>query len=166
MKLNKWHKEAFVTAVMADVPKVDHDEQARKLVNVWEKASIPPAVKKAMEQNPEWFERKNLYTPGRLNSVSAYAKEDGYHIRQEFPELWSQLEELATAKAAQATQLQHLQAKLTSTINGCSTLKQALEILPEFEKYLPSEEAKTASLPMVSGMVAELIAAGWPKAAA
>jgi len=151
---------------MADVPKVDYDEQALKLISDWETATMPAAIKRVIEECPDWIERQHLYTPGQLNNATAYAQKSGYHIRYAFPELWSQLEDLADAKQEQCNRRHDLESKLTSTINGCSTLKQALELMPEFEKYLPSEEAKTASLPMVSGMVAELMAAGWPKAAA
>jgi hypothetical protein len=32
MRLNKYDKDAFVAAVMADVPQVDYDEQAKTLL--------------------------------------------------------------------------------------------------------------------------------------
>lgn len=56
-------------------------------------------------------------------------------------------------------------ASVRSAIYGCSTLKQAKERLPEFEKYLPAERdgKYIPNLPAVANLVTEMMNAGWPK---
>jgi hypothetical protein len=52
--------------------------------------------------------------------------------------------------------------KIEAAIKGCRTLKQAKEQLPEFTKYLPKEAEVTRNVPVVTGLVEELSALGWP----
>jgi hypothetical protein len=68
-------------------------------------------------------------------------------------------EQRAEAKKAR----RELENKLHAVVAGCNTRKQLVEALPEFEKYAPQEPTKLAGLPAVSGVVADLVAAGWPK---
>jgi hypothetical protein len=45
-----------------------------------------------------------------------------------------------------------------------STRKALVDLLPEFEKYLPADEAKAiASLPAVANVLSDFVKAGWPK---
>ena len=48
---------------------------------------------------------------------------------------------------------------------GKTRYEQALEILPEFAKYLPQErDGKVIrSMPVIANLVADLMQAGWPK---
>lgn len=166
MNLNKYDKQAFVIAVMGDVPQVDFNAQAETLVRRWEKAQMPDAVAKAVELHPEWIGTKHLLLPGRLDNRQGIATDNGYRIRDTDPDTWSALEAISEKLKEQNQSRNNLQAKLTAVIETCRTLKQAKERLPEFEKYLPKERGPGAvdrSMPMVSNLVADLNAAGWPK---
>lgn len=49
-------------------------------------------------------------------------------------------------------------------ISACTTRKQAAEVLPEFEKYLPEDEPKALrTLPALANVAADFVKAGWPK---
>ena len=73
------------------------------------------------------------------------------------------LRPLAEQRAEARRARRELKDKLHVVVAGCNTRKQLVEALPEFEKYAPQETAKLAGLPAVSGVVADLVAAGWPK---
>jgi hypothetical protein len=162
MKLTKDDKQAFVSAVMDDVPQIDYNELARKLIMDWAIAKLPDYVKRAYDEG--WVETKHVSTPGLLSYV--YAPLQERVCQEDMPaELWAQLEVLADAMKEQKEKLRQLNESVAASITGCSTLKQAKERLPEFEKYLPADRDGTgiSNLPAISNTVAALVQAGWPK---
>jgi hypothetical protein len=73
---------------------------------------------------------------------------------------------LAVAKATQASDRDTLSAKLQAAANSVATRKALVELLPEFEKYLPADEgAACKTLPAVANLLADFSKAGWPKSA-
>lgn len=162
MNLNKYDREAFVRAVMDDVPSTDYVTQMRDLGTKTAVASLPPEVQVVLEKHPDYLERGSVGMPGR-NSL--YMVRPSYRILQDgYPEVWAELVELESKNREQAARREALEAKLKAIIEGCRTLKQAKERLPEFEKYLPAERGVTGTTNLpVANLVAELNAAGWPK---
>ncbi|MGG2044858.1 Nmad5 family putative nucleotide modification protein [Burkholderia gladioli] len=167
MRLSTHHREAFVRAVMDDVPQVDFDEQARVLVQKWATARLPAKLRALQREFSDYFQHESVWLPGSLNNVMCVTNtgsSDTAKRIKEDPDLHPLLNELSRAKTAQADARKVLRAKITSTIGMCSTLKQAHERLPEFAKYLPSLDAPVdRTVPMVANLVADLTAAGWPK---
>lgn len=164
MKLTKADKEAFVRAVMDDVPMVNHNEEAASLVMAEVIANLPEKVKTAYEAHPEWIKRDLINLPGCLRSM--YGPALGYTRASELSkELQERLEALAAAEKEQLRVRCELEQKVRAIINSCTTLKQAKERLPEFEKYLPAERGSfgTAQLPVVANLVTDLVNLGWPK---
>jgi hypothetical protein len=162
MRLNKYDKEAFVAAVMADIPMIDYDEQAKNLVQKAAYEAMPAKVKAVyQDKDTRQFLKTGFYhhSPGCLQNFYIYMPQDWKHG----DDLDKQLRELEEAKVEQEVKRNDMKAKLTGIINSCNTLKQAKELLPEFEKYLPEERQQTKSLPAVSGLVADLTKLGWPK---
>ena len=167
MRLTNSDRDAFVLAAMDDVPKVDYDEQAKKLVLDHLKEVLPVDLQNAIAKYPEWFEAKTIAMPGQLQDFATRLCNHSYSERflAQWPVLATPLRELAKAKAEQDTKRTLLSSSLRGAIYGCNTLKQALELLPEFAKYLPQErDGKVIrSMPVVANLVADLMAAGWPK---
>lgn len=163
MKLNNSDRDAFVHAVMKDVPEVDYQEQVNKLVIAAAVAKLPPKV-------------RAIWNDGELRG---FVKTDkcyripGYRLCNvmvpdtnfETPELATQVEVIACKAQEQKNLRQELRQKVNGLIYGCTTLKQATERLPEFVKYLPQDRDGTGviNLPAVSNVVADLAKAGWPK---
>jgi hypothetical protein len=56
-----------------------------------------------------------------------------------------------------------VQAKVSTAIKSCTTLKQLLDRFPEFTKYYPTKEEPTKNLPAVIDLAKDLKALGWPK---
>ena len=166
MKLTKHDRAAFVASVMNDVPTIDYREEAVALVMKRAVDALPPKVKAKWSDatlrgflrceqyrsvSSRWSSRWSIRTPDTEYTLTA--------------EDVAKLKELGDASSAQDARDAQLRADLTSAIAGCSTLKQAIERLPEFAKYLPPDRDATGvtSLPAISNVVAALVKAGWPK---
>ena len=165
MRLTNSMREAFIRAAMNDVPQVDYDGQARKLVTAAAAKlfadTFPGAdyekFKAAGWLNNTWFSTPTRYLP----SVCVHAPSDR-SIRSS--ELEAQLQELANAAKAQSAQRDELEQKLKAVAYSVTTREALAKALPEFEKYLPSApEAVAKNLPAVANLVADFTRAGWPK---
>lgn len=174
MNLNKSHRAAFVRAVMDDVPHHDFGEDYKALIfaDVLKQApkEILPLLQKeslrsyvlsgcnfvcptsTRKANRYWY-----YSELGFSSVSTYA---GYTKSAEVIEAEEKIMDLARD---QAVKREALESQVRGTIAACRTLKQALELLPEFAKYLPLEAERSTMLPAVANLSATLIEAGWPK---
>ena len=168
MKLTNYLRNAFVSAVMQDVPIKDFDGQIDK-VRVEAVAKELPEKLRAARLDPLlrcYFETRYLYVHDDFyvrvpSPLDTYSSDDGpthpsYRIKDA-------LRPLAEQKAEARRARRELEDKLHVVVAGCNTRKQLVEALLEFEKYAPQEPAKLAGLPAVSGVVADLVAAGWPK---
>lgn len=167
MKLTKSDREAFVRAVIDDVPTVDYQEQAETLVRSVALSTFPEDLRPMVTKYPDYFEDHYVWLPGQLqNRYFKIDKSCAYELfKGKFPEIWKQLSALAKQLEEQNERVRTLRQQLSGVIESCSTLKQAKERLPEFEKYLPQERngVAVANLPAISNLVTDLMAAGWPK---
>lgn len=167
MRLNKFDKDAFVTAAMDDVPKVDYDALAKKLVIDCLKASVPVDIQNAIAKYPDWFDADHVNMPANIGDF--YTTLTPRRIRWmdvvTDPKDVAKMQELAAASKAQYDERNTIERTLRSTIEGFSTLKSALAALPEFAKYLPTERDGKVdrSMPAVANLVTTMMKAGWPK---
>lgn len=163
MKLTKLDKDMIVTRVMQDVPSKDYQEQMRQLVIAWAVKQLPPAVKRIYDDNEL---RKYVHCH--------YGPVDGYYFTA--PGCWDAsgdraanqtlrlaINDLKAKLAEQTAERRDMRNKVVGVIYPCSTRKQLLDRLPEFEKYLPKEDAPSTNLPAVANVAADLTKAGWPK---
>lgn len=163
MRLTKFDKDAFVRAVLDDVPYVDYSEQARKLAMKHLISLLPENVRTAYHANPEWIRSNHVRLPNYLQDFHGPAP--GYVSYDSFPdELKEQLHTLSDAAKEQSNTRKTLEDKVTGLINSVTTLKAALKNFPEFAKYLPADRdaAGTVNLP-AANVIADLTNAGWPK---
>ena len=152
-------REAFVRAAMHDVPEIDYRAQAQKIVTEAAIAMMPELVKKAYDKHPECFALAPHYISGWGSFY--LPKPDGVS----FPhDVEMQLRTLHKASEKQGRERYELKNKLMSVALGCTTRKSLLAALPEFEKYLPAEEAPISrNVPALANVVTDFIKAGWPK---
>lgn len=165
MRLTKSDKEAFVRAVMDDVPQIDYDEIVRSKVHAWALSVMPDEVRTAYLKYPEYIETYCVSTPRWCTSVYAPVPAHVHDLATRAPELWEELIKLGEQKKEQTALHNSLEVKVTGLIETCSTLKRAKELLPEFVKYLPADRDTNgvlANLP-VANTVTDLMLAGWPK---
>lgn len=166
MKLTNYVRDAFIRAAMADVPKVDYEDQALKLVTAEFRALFDKTfsgLDRDALTNARWIVHRQYRTPQGLRNTAEYGPDDYDYIQYKMPALWTQLTKLGVKHSEQQGALNSLESKLRTITYGCSTRKALAAALPEFEKYLPPETATTRSLPVVANVVADFVKAGWPK---
>lgn len=157
MKLTNNLREAFVRAAMADVPKVDYTEKARDLINKLNKEYQVKAK----------IDKVDIM---RLTSTHLTVASQSFYVRgltdSEYAEVKAhpEVKNLSALNESQRKEHNSLEIKLAGAIAGCTTRKQAVEALPEFEKYLPEDAvAAMRSLPAIANVVTDFVKAGWPK---
>jgi hypothetical protein len=149
MRLNTYQKEAIVRAVMADVPLADdstiQDEAQAAIVK-----AMSPAVRKLYRENPKALRTEHVSDIFDRSSRSLIVGDAD--VSQTLAPWREAIEKRDEARR-----------KLKSVVNGCSTLKQLKTALPEFAKYMPTEEKPTANLPALANLAADFVKLGWPK---
>lgn len=164
MRMTKMLREAFVDAVLADVPEMDYRALYQRHLQEFVLKRLPDAVRKVYD-NPEARCYLVLTHPyaSNVGSLTVFC----YSAIEESPltvEESATLEYVRKLSEEQRDTQRALRSKLEAAIAGCSTVKSAHKLLPEFAKYLPSLEASTTpNLPAVANIVADLSKAGWPK---
>ena len=162
MKLTNYMRDAFVRAVMDDVPEVDYKQQIRDTAL---KAAVEamPAMLRAVWDDPVLRESFNTSYTRMTDCV--YERMPEYRgIEEALKAQTDVLEALHAKHHTQENQRYELRTKVKAVAYSAKTRKQLAEMLPEFEKYLPADEAAAIrTLPVVANVVAELVAAGWPK---
>jgi hypothetical protein len=162
MKLTKFHKEAFVSAVMADVPKIDyqalievavHEDVVRYLPDVFKEPYKDLKLRPFLHSSYH-----DSYRPSCAGLYSITTVLDYVPTKTGIPIL----EKLKKQATSQYDSLNDIRSKVAGTIEACSTVKMAREMMPKFEKYLPVEPVKGTILPAISNVVADLIKMGWP----
>lgn len=157
MKLTKYLREAFVRAAMDDVPAVDYKEQMRIVIN--KKTERLQKIACVTSIDYTRLSQRYVYIDGTSYVVAGLTESELTQIKDS-PEV----QKLIVLITEQKTKLRALRSKLEGVIKGCNTRKQALEALPEFDKYLPPEDAKaTNTLPALANVLSDFAKAGWPK---
>ena len=166
MRLTQTIKEAFVRAAMDDVPKIDYDEQARQIATKAVGALTPAALQRAIKAEPAiatWLDKNYVHFPNGLGSCCLACPTATIERIYKDPEVWGLLKDLAEKAMVQRNARHELEQKLRTAAYGCTTRKQLEAALPEFVKYLPTEETATVNLPAIANLVTDFMAAGWPK---
>ena len=168
MKLTKAIRDAFIRSAMNDVPsKQANGEQIRKLVLDDMVNRLPPAVRKVWDDsNTRSFIKTDYNTYNGVNVCYPAAEQcNSWNKPALSPEVEAKVVALELEMKDDTQTRIALQSKIKAAAYGCTTRKQLVELLPEFEKYLPADEAKATkvNLPAVANLVSEFTKAGWPK---
>jgi hypothetical protein len=162
MKLTHAMRSEFVAKVMSDVPFVNYAEQAEQLAHamlkdMWKEAF--PGVDYA--EVAAWFDTNTVYMPGSLSNV--YAVAPGLDTLKNSPDRWAQLVALEAKYTQEETKHAELEASLHAAAKSATTLKQLMELLPAFVKYMPSPSVDSRKVPAVAQIEQKFADAGWPK---
>lgn len=165
MRLTKCDRQAFVIAVLHDIPKIDYEAQAHKLIREFGITTYPEEVQPLVKKYPEFFKASYVGgLPYGVHNLYAKIRPDAANNLKKNSELWDQLVELGKQQSEQNNALEKQRAKLEAVISQCSTLKVARERLPEFDKYLPQDKPNSVATNLpVANLVSDLMALGWPK---
>lgn len=162
MRLTNYQRDAFISAIMNDVPKIDYQTQAEAIAKEDAYNQMPVKVKEAFNDKTllPYFHKQYFYFRGmNFCSVTIYAPE-GFDVGADAK---TKLHELNDLKNSQQENRNALESKLRGAIYSVSTLKAARELLPDFLDYLPEEDKPTKNLPAVANLIVDFKAAGFPK---
>lgn len=162
MRLTKTIRQAFVRAAMADVPQEDYQAKIHKLIQDDAISKLPPKVKAiAQDKDLRHFLKTESHFIQGYNCSNVRVMHPEY---ERSPNVHTQVEAMLVKLANQRERHSALQAKLQATADAVTTRKALIDLLPEFEKYLPADESKAvASLPAVANVLSDFVKAGWPK---
>lgn len=156
MRLDKYTKKAIHRAIMADVPKLfTNDEAAKQEIQEALVKAMSPLARKLYKQNPAALAKRHFssWDYGFRSSVDLIVGDaDSAAVLKPYKDAHDRRSSVGE--------------RIESVIEGCSTLKQLKALLPEFEKYMPSETAPSKNLPAVANIVSDLTKLGWPKGGA
>lgn len=162
MRLTKVIREAFVRAAIADVPQRDYQAEIHKLLQDDAISKLPPKVKAIADDKDlrHFLKTESHYINGyQCSNVRVMHPE---YTRS--PKVNEKVEALLVELDEQRARIDALRTKLAATAEAVSTRKALVDLLPEFEKYLPADEAKAvATLPAVANVLSDFVKAGWPK---
>lgn len=164
MKLTNTIRDAFIRAVMDDVPSIDYDEQIRRAVVEDALRQAPEFVREAwkLESTRVWVQTATVWH-GDVSITIPFM--DGYGSDFVLTRVGANLvNPLVEKKTAQRETRDNLRTKIRAVAYSVTTRKALIDALPEFEKYLPADErAALRSVPAVANVVADFVKAGWPK---
>lgn len=162
MRLTKVIRDAFVRAAMADVPQEDYQAKIHKLIQDDAIAQLPPKVKAiAQDKDLRHFLNTESHHISGWNCSNVRVMHPEY---RRSPGVNTQVEAMLVELANQVDRINALRAKLQATADAVTTRKALIDLLPEFEKYLPEDESKAvATLPAVANVLSDFVKAGWPK---
>lgn len=184
MRLTNYHRESFIRAVVNDLPPIEdspeykevEEEVEQYVVNKLPECLRRPYLDKNMR---EYFSSNFGFSANQSFHVELnhLTWEDRHKLLQFFGRKpvsievgpGSQLDIAILKFIGKLKDLSALRIKLRNAIFSCTTLKQAKEHLPgSLHKYLPANidvSARNAdrSLPVVSNVLADLKAFGWPR---
>ena len=162
MRLTKTIRYAFVRAALDDVPRRDYEAEIHKLIQNDAISLLPPKVKAIAEDKDlrHFLKTESHYLSGSF--ISNVRVMNPEYTRS--PKVNEKVEALLVEFAEQSDRINTLRTKLAATADAVSTRKALVDLLPEFEKYLPADEAKAvATLPVVANVLCDFVKAGWPK---
>ena len=150
MRLDKHTKQAILRAIMDDTPRPTTEKDKPVIQEALVKA-MSPLARKLYKQNPNALTKDRVgYDHGFDYGFNVFVGDADFAV-------------VMKPYVESFTQRREVYNKLKGIIDGCSTLKQLKTLLPEFEKYMPSETAPTKNLPAVVNVVADLTKLGWPR---
>lgn len=163
MKLTNSIRYAFVRSAINDVPQTDYTEKMRDLIYKDFVNQLPTAVRKIWDKESTCGYIQTTFRTFLCVSVTIPAMRNS-ECKLTI-EAQKKLAELDAKSKAQDRAIRELKSKLRSVAYSCTTRKKLVELLPEFEKYLPADKRQAAKvmLPAVANVVADFTKAGWPK---
>lgn len=122
MRLNKYHKDAFVEGVLQDLPATDYDEVAQKLVRDATVERMPAKVRAVYDDKDVRHRLRNewMSMPGSLQNFYCVTGSNNGEVPREIKD---RLLELSQLKREQTSKKDAFGQKIRAAINSCQTRK-------------------------------------------
>lgn len=162
MKFTNDIRLRIVSAILADIPVIDHADAMRKRALAVAREAAPEAVRKMLAgPNAHWVNLESVHCDCMSFRVPAA---DYQSARDLSAILKADADFDAAHKAhdAQRDRLASLKGSLRANLASCSSRKAFVERFPDLAKYAPAENAPPANLPATTSLIDALRAAGLP----
>lgn len=165
MKLTNHIRDAFVRAAMDDVPiSIDHTETIRKLVSEDAASRLPASVRRVWNDAAT----RDYIQTGYANMGKvgiAVPSVDRYEAKYSPSEKTKHaVDRLLVEQSVSEAERKKLRDNLKAVAYSVTTRKALADALPEFEKYLPADDAAALrTVPAIANVMADFVKAGWPK---
>jgi len=162
MKLTNFIRDAFIRSALADVPQIDYEEKIRALLIKDAIAQLPVELRKAY-LNPATIGYINIgysFTGAGSTSIPCNNNAKDFKLSTAAQQT---IDALKVKCKEQEIIMWNLRDKIKAAAYAVTTSKLLLELLPEFDKYLPVDITVTKNLPAIQGILTDFIKAGWPK---
>lgn len=161
MKLTNIIRDAFVRSVMNDVPTVDYSEQIREVVTKEAVAQLPEKVRALYNNSATKDYVATFWHGGKLSNAMIPGVNGVFKLSANGQKT---IEAIEQKRAAQDAKNKELRSSVRAVAYSATTRKALADLLPEFAKYLPQDEAAAIkTLPVVANVVSSFVKAGWPK---
>lgn len=167
MKLNKYQKENIARRIMADVPTVNYEEQAKDVLLKAAIDRLPPAVRRVYD-NPETrcYVKHGRWTSGGMSfhlpfHSSEYLSANDLR-REGFPEeALKEFSRLSAAHEQQRDKRRAMERTLLANFQSVGTAKSFAARFPQFAHYLPTDIQPAKNLPATTELFDALAGMGW-----
>lgn len=161
MKLTNSMRDAFVHAVMDDVPSIDYEEQIRQIVQQAVYNAMPAKLKAVWDDEAlrDCVETRYARVVDCMSASVPYYPSYGDALKP----VKEACETLHKLHHEQLDKHRDLSATLYGVVRGKTTTKALIEALPQFEKYVPKDPQVSRNVPALANVLEAFAAAGWPK---
>lgn len=158
MRLTPRMRERYVSAAIEDIPRPQLETLLQNLVLPDCVAKMPPAMRLAYKQHPEWF----ATTRHRIGTAELRLPVSTHYVMSA---VLQRRVKRAKVIADQAQQrIWPLQRKLREAAGGVRTTQQLAALLPEFAQYIPTVDTVDKVKDIArEALVQDFKAAGWKK---
>lgn len=169
MKLTNAMRDTFVRHVMQDVPEIDYQAELQKVAEAHVCEKLPKEITKIFKNaslkgfiaisNMSFRSQSGRYLSANIPIYSDYSSvKSDLLLLPEFADLLTKHDKQTETRIS-------LKYKVEQSIQSVSTVKQALELMPAFAKYLPKQGETISKLTpaVIANLAADLSASGWPK---
>lgn len=161
MRLTNALRDRILSAVMADLPKVDYEEELRVFLQKDAKDKLPVELKNAIELNPtaEIYLGDSFIHPFRCVGFGG-VRVMNKHYAPDVSE-GSEAKRIHDLHEKQRDQRNKLRAQIEGVLGQCKTTQDFVKVFPQFDGYIPKTEAAVITNLPAAQVVEEMIAAGW-----
>lgn len=156
MKLNNGMRDTIVSRIMSDVPMIDYKAQMKTIADAEAYQQLPIEIRVAIERNPDV--RNYLGTCYVGYNYHEHVLNRHYEPSEETKVKLAEIEEL---RKEQNDRRYVMIKKIRGALNACTTVGKFVKMFPEFEKYVPIQDAPITNLP-ANQIMTELMTMGWP----
>lgn len=155
-RLSGRDRDRLVSKILDDIPTINYNEQINELLSKVSKEQLPVELKAAIKADSTILFHVYL---DRWKDDTGYYRDVYGRDFQPTNETQHEVMRLNKLREDQASTRRTLKSNLRNALMSITTVKQLLEVFPEFAKYVVVE-TETLNLP-APVIVTDLMKAGW-----